>query len=95
MSKSKEGCSRVVMWREFNLVNSYTCEASFAGPTRGTHKDCHFNQSTLEKVGHSFCMTMHDMTDNRERVKKTLQDLQSKYPVNGPAVRKGYADDDE
>ena len=41
--KSKESCGRIVMWREFNLVNSYTCEASFCGPTRGIHNGCHFN----------------------------------------------------
>ena len=31
--KAKESTGRVVMWKEFNLLNSYTCEASFCGPS--------------------------------------------------------------
>jgi len=73
--KSKESCGRIVMWREFNLINSYTIEASFAGPTRGSHANHHFNCEIFEMMGRVFCKTMYDMTDNRERVKKVLQDL--------------------
>lgn len=60
--KSKESCGRIVMWREFNLVNSYTCEASFCGPTRGIHNQCHFNIELLQNVGKVFCKTMVDMS---------------------------------
>ena len=63
------------MWREFNLINSYTIEASFAGPNRGSHSNCHFNTQLFEMIGRVFCKTMYDMTDNRDRVKKVLQDL--------------------
>lgn len=31
--KSKESTGRVVMWKDFGLRNSYTCEASFCGPS--------------------------------------------------------------
>jgi hypothetical protein len=31
VQKGKEGCARVVYWREFDLTNAYTMEASFAG----------------------------------------------------------------
>lgn len=92
--KSKEACSRIVMWKEFNLVNSFTCEASFCGPTRGAHNQCHFNTSLFMMVGRMFCQTLHDYSDNRDRVKKTLQELQLRFPVNAPP-RKGTADDDE
>lgn len=70
--KSKESCSRIVMWREFNLINSYTCEASFCGPTQGIHKNCHFNTMLLEKIGAVFCKTLVDMTDNKDRVKRIM-----------------------
>jgi len=63
-------------------VNSFTCEASFAGPTYGSHANCHFNTDMLESIGKSFCKTMFDITDSRDRVKKVLQDLQIRYPVN-------------
>ena len=92
--KSKESCSRVVMWREFNLVNSYTCEASFCGPTRGIHSGCHFNTKTLEEVGHSFCRTLVEMGD-KERCKKVLHTLAIRYPVNAAPAKRGYLDDDE
>ena len=35
VQKSREATARVVMWREFNLTNSFTLEASFCGPSRG------------------------------------------------------------
>ena len=41
--KSKESTGRVVMWKEFSLTNSYTCEASFCGPSQGQYKGYHFN----------------------------------------------------
>lgn len=41
--KSKEATGRVVVFKEFNIVNSYTLECSFCGPTQGPNKDCHFS----------------------------------------------------
>ena len=35
VQKAKESTARIVMWREFNLINSYTLEASFLGPNKG------------------------------------------------------------
>lgn len=35
------------MHREFRVVNSYTLECSFCGPTKGLHKDTHFSQKLL------------------------------------------------
>ena len=31
--KAKESTGRVVMWREFSLINAYTCEVGFCGPS--------------------------------------------------------------
>ena len=45
--KSKDSCGRVVMWKEFNLINSYTCEASFCGASQGVYKGLHFNIQML------------------------------------------------
>jgi hypothetical protein len=58
------------MWREFNLINSYTLECSFCGPTRGTYMGCHFNPMILETMGKEFCKTMVDYVDNEVRVKQ-------------------------
>ena len=36
------------MHREFGIINSYTLEISFCGPTQGHHKDTHFSQKLLK-----------------------------------------------
>ena len=93
VQKNKDGCSRVAMWREFNLVNSFTCEASFCGPTKGPHAHCHFNTSLLEQVGASFCITLFDMTTDGDRYKRTLQDLQQRFSNNNNK-KNTFIDDD-
>ena len=37
VQKSKENTARVVCWREFGLINSFTLEASFGGPSEGAN----------------------------------------------------------
>ena len=51
------------MWREFNLINSFTLEASFCGPTKGVHKGCHFNPTTLKEMGRDFCRSLAEYLD--------------------------------
>jgi cytosolic carboxypeptidase protein 2/3 len=63
VQKSRESTARVVMWREFNLINSFTLEASFCGPTRGPLKGCHFNPQALEECGRFFCKSLADYVE--------------------------------
>ena len=49
--KVKESTARVVIWKEYNLINSFTLECSFCGPTKGAYKDCHFSISMLVDLG--------------------------------------------
>ena len=63
VQKSRETTARVVMWREFNLINSFTLEASFCGPTKGPLKGCHFNPQALEEMGRVFCKTLADYVE--------------------------------
>ena len=58
VTKSKESTGRVVMWREFSLNNSYTCEASFCGPSQGICKGFHFSIKMLLDMGRDFCRTL-------------------------------------
>ena len=37
VQKARECTARVVMWREFNLINSFTLEATFCGATDGRY----------------------------------------------------------
>lgn len=55
IQKSKETTARVVMHREFSLINSFTCECSFLGPNKGFYKDCHFTISMFLELGKEFC----------------------------------------
>lgn len=43
ISKTKEGTARVAMFKELNIANVFTMEASFCGADRGKTKDMHFN----------------------------------------------------
>jgi len=52
------------MWKEFQLINSFTLEASFCGPTRGIFKDCHFTINCLREMGKFFCITLRDYASN-------------------------------
>lgn len=60
VQKSKETCGRIVMWREFNLINSFTLEQSFMGPNRGVNAGMHFNTTHMRELGRAFCVTLSD-----------------------------------
>ena len=85
IQKSKESTARVVMWRELNILNSYTLEASFCGADFGKFADYHFNTEMLQEVGHHFCQTIYDFCDpDQIKIKKTLDELEILYPAQDP-----------
>lgn len=56
MQKAKESTARIVVYKQFNIVNSLTIEASFYGPSsleafRDVREDCHMKISDLYGVG--------------------------------------------
>jgi hypothetical protein len=51
IQKDRESTARVVMWKDFNLINSFTLETTFCGPTKGRYRDCHFTINTLKDCG--------------------------------------------
>ena len=63
VQKAKESTFRVVMWKEMNITNTFTLEASFCGPDQGKFADYHFNLDLLQEVGHKFCETLLDFCD--------------------------------
>ena len=87
VQKSKESTARIVMWREFSLVNSYTLEASFLGPNRGENAGLHFNPTHLQVMGRFFCKTLVDYACNSERVTEAIGELRSRFPQGGASVR--------
>lgn len=67
LEKSKEKTQRIVLFKEFGILNAYTVEASFYGPSSSAYlenrspregeesSDCHFETSHLEGVGRDLC----------------------------------------
>ena len=81
IQKSKESTARVVMWKELNIINSYTLEASFCGADFGKFADHHFNTQMLEELGHNFCDSLCDFCDPEQvKMVNVLQELQIMIP---------------
>lgn len=47
----KEGTARIAMYRELNIPNIFTMEASFCGADRGEYKDSHFTTEAYMMAG--------------------------------------------
>lgn len=81
VQKDRETTARVVMWREFHLINSFTLECSFCGPNSAEnpsnpYNDCHFTISMLRDLGRQFCLTIIDYARDESKVKQALTDLE-------------------
>jgi hypothetical protein len=68
------------MWKEFQLINSFTLESSFCGPTRGLYKDCHFTIPIYKEMGKLFCITLRDYASNEQKVREAIQELEVMFP---------------
>ena len=52
------------MWREMDITNSYTMEATFCGSLLpGKMSGYQFNTTDLESMGYHFCDTLLDYCD--------------------------------
>ena len=87
VQKSRESTARIVMWKEFQLVNSFTLEASFLGPNKGVNAGLHFNPTHLQCMGQVFCKTLVDYVNNQERVNRAFIELKNRFPQGGGSVR--------
>lgn len=81
VQKAREATARVVMWKEFNLINSFTLETTFCGPTEGRLQDCHFTISTLRECGKNFCKTLLDYASNEPKVREAIRELETIFPA--------------
>jgi hypothetical protein len=80
VQKARESTARVVMWKEFNLINSFTLECSFCGPTNGLYKDCHFTIQLMKDMGGIFCISLTDYARNETKVKDVIAELEALFP---------------
>ena len=90
VQKARETTARVVMWREFHLINSFTLECSFCGPnmpdTLNPYNDCHFTISTLRQLGKQFSQTLVDYSRDESKVKSALSELEALNPITAPVA---------
>jgi hypothetical protein len=74
----------VVVWKEFNVINSFTLEASFCGASQGRFKDMHFTPLQLNECGKEFCQTLIEFTSqDQTKVKICYSELEQLFPKNG------------
>lgn len=54
IEKYKESCARIALWRDFNIYNSYTIEASVYGYFNHDRETISFTPQLLDKFGECF-----------------------------------------
>ena len=87
VSPSKAGASRVAMWKELNLIHSFTLEASFCGPSSEEIGNVHFDTSDFEQIGKSFCLAVYDLfTVDQNTCNSLLNELKSKRKNSFPTA---------
>ena len=78
IQRSKERTARVVLWREFNIMNCYTLEASFHGFFDRERETTEFQHSHLLKVGKMLANTIFEYMLMRDDEERHLKDLRAK-----------------
>jgi len=58
MSKAKESTARIAMFKELNIANIFTMEASFCGADKGKFADQHFTTENLMLAGRRLLETL-------------------------------------
>mmetsp|Transcript_47300 Transcript_47300/g.86861 ORF Transcript_47300/g.86861 Transcript_47300/m.86861 type:complete len:756 (-) Transcript_47300:91-2358(-) len=96
VQKGKESTARVVVYRELQIINSFTLEASFCGADFGSLADQHFTTKHLEEMGHMVCDAILDFCDpDQSKVLNVLKELQVLFPDDGNSDDVSDSDMDE
>lgn len=91
MNRSKDGTARIAMFKELNIPNIFTMEASFCGADRGEYKDCHFSTDYLMEAGAKLMESLIvyckiEVNQNIKEIKsKAKQDAAKKEEKEEPA----------
>lgn len=65
------------LWRELSLINCYTLEISFCGPSMGRYEYFHFNIDMLKEAAHAFFYTVMDLIDPEQiKVKQSMEEIE-------------------
>ena len=81
VQSSKESTARISVWKEMNIINSFTLECSISGPSRGQYKGFHFTVPILQILGHDFCEALFKYTSDSSYVNETIEELKNMYPT--------------
>lgn len=92
MNRLKEGTARIAMFKELNIANIFTLEASFCGADKGNYKDQHFSTDYLMMAGRRlletlivFCKIDVNVNINEIRsMKKIKSDLEQPVEEENP-----------
>jgi hypothetical protein len=76
MNKSKDGTARIAMFKELNIPNIFTMEASFCGADKGDLKDQHFNSSHFMLAGRRLLEAL--IVYAKIDVKQSIKELKKK-----------------
>lgn len=80
VEKSKERAARLVLWREFAIMNCFTFEASFHGYLNGARETEEFTQEGFESMSEPLGNSLYEylfIMEEEERQKK-IKELQNK-----------------
>ncbi|XP_066504830.1 cytosolic carboxypeptidase 4, partial [Hoplias malabaricus] len=58
VEKSRESTARVVVWREMQVLRSYTMESTYNGCDQGVYKGLQTGTQELEEMGRNFCQSL-------------------------------------
>jgi cytosolic carboxypeptidase protein 2/3 len=72
MEKSKSSTARIVNFSQFNILASYTIEASFYGCSNSSETD-HLSVFQLESIGKDLCLVLCTLSNPRELRKKLAE----------------------
>ncbi|XP_070209667.1 uncharacterized protein [Littorina saxatilis] len=73
--RCKESTGRVVMWRQMNIYNSFTLEATFSGTIIDKEQCRHFNVRDLMDIGRGLAQTVleyHHVQENKTKQTETV-----------------------
>jgi hypothetical protein len=73
MEKSKETTARVVLRKEFGILNSFTLESTYCGMDNGDKKGFQIQIADLEKAGVAFGKTVYQLMNSQEMQVLNLQ----------------------
>lgn len=78
IQRSKERTARVVIWREFNVMNCYTLEASFFGFFDKERETKEFMHSHLFRVGRLLANSIFEYTVLREEELRQQKEIRAR-----------------